>query len=223
MRTGTGYIEEIFHGERAARLACAANLIPAPGQFVLAWADSEPDAPLPVPVFQSESCTGGFYAGAPLPLAWQPGTVLRLTGPFGRGFHLPPAARRVALAALGATPARLLALIRPALAQGAAVSLLADTLPAAVLPLAVEILPLAALSDISQWADYLALDLPRSALPGLDLQKLAASLNLEILLETPLPCGGLAECGVCAVRAGRKALLTCKDGPVFEGRHLISR
>ncbi|GAB4494071.1 MAG: hypothetical protein OHK0031_17130 [Anaerolineales bacterium] len=223
MHTGLARIDEIYTGERAARFSCAENLIPAPGQYALAWALSEPDAPLPVPVFQAEVCPGGFYAAAPLPPTWTPGLTLRLSGPRGRGFHFPPIARRVALAALGGSPARLRALIAPALAQGAALALLSDSLPAADLPLAVEILPLSALAEISQWAEYLALDLPRAALPGLDLQKLAASLSLEILLETPLPCGGLAECGACAVLVGRKPLLTCKDGPVFEGRQLILR
>lgn len=223
MHSGTGQINEISTGERAARIFCAATLIPAPGQFLLAWAPAQTEAALPAPVFLAESCPGGFYAAAPLPVAWSPGETLQLTGPRGRGFHLPAIARRVALAAFGASPARLLALLRPALAQGAAISLLTDTLPITTLPPSVEILPLAALPEISRWADYLALDVSRSALPGLDLQKLSAAAPLEVLLETPLPCGGMAECGVCAVFVGRKTRLTCKDGPVFEGRQLISR
>jgi len=31
-----------------------------------------------------------------------------------------------------------------------------------------------------------------------------------------MPCGGLADCGICAVEGkGRKQLLVCVDGPVF--------
>ncbi|NCP88303.1 MAG: hypothetical protein CO094_03855 [Anaerolineae bacterium CG_4_9_14_3_um_filter_57_17] len=220
MHTGTSQIDEISTGERAARIFCASNLVPAPGKYLLAWALSEPDTPLPAPVFLAETCPGGFYAAAPLPVAWIPGTTLHLTGPLGRGFHLPAIARRVVLVSLGATPARLLALIRPALAQGASVSLLCAN-PPANLPLAVEILPPDSLTEMAAWADYLALDLPRERLPELALAALAGQTMLEVLLETPLPCGGLGECGVCAVVAGRKIWLACKDGPVFEGRQLI--
>jgi hypothetical protein len=36
-----------------------------------------------------------------------------------------------------------------------------------------------------------------------------------------MPCGGLAECGVCALPAHRGWKLLCKDGPVLELGELL--
>ncbi|GAB4493428.1 MAG: hypothetical protein Fur0016_29460 [Anaerolineales bacterium] len=251
MRNGTGQIDEtfiqIYHEARgvgrAARIFCAPNLVPAPGQYLLAHAPSEPGDPLPHPVFLAASHPRGFYAASPLPVAWVPGTQLTLRGPLGRGFHLPASARRVALAAFGGNPSRLLALLEPALAQKAEITLLAETAPDN-LPPAIEILPLAALAETTKWADYLAMDAPRAALAAIQETFLPDSpaafsghttnsgpkhlpaFNLidyatEILVETPLPCGGIAECGVCAIQSRRETLLACKDGPVFDLKSIL--
>jgi hypothetical protein len=228
MHTGKGCIEEIyFQGRRAAHLTCLPALIPAPGQYLLAHVAADSDAPLAHPVFQAESSSGGFYAAPPLPPTWLPGTELTLRGPFGHGFHLPPVARRVALAAFGATSSRLLALLEPALAQKAAIVLLTDT-PLAGLPPAIEIFPLTALAETTQWADYLALAAPRAAIPVIQniLKPTSQPFNpgyaTEILIETPLPCGGVGECGICAVRTRKSYSLACKDGPVFDLKTLFS-
>jgi hypothetical protein len=220
MRTAKGCITEIyFQGRRAARLTCPPALIPAPGQYLLAQAGD--DAPLPAPVFQAGTTPGGFYAAPPIPSDWLPGTELTLRGPLGHGFHLPAAARKVALAAFGDNSARLLSLLEPALAQNAAVVLLTDT-PPIDLPTALEISPLSALPEIAPWADYLALDAPRAALAAIheilhpDSRTSFSGYAQEILIETPLPCGGMAECGVCAVRTRKGYRLACKDGPVFD-------
>ncbi|MCS6994396.1 MAG: hypothetical protein N2117_05055 [Anaerolineales bacterium] len=227
MRIGSGQIDETFmQDERAARILCDPTLVPAPGQYLLAHAPSETTRPLAVPVFRAGSHSRGFYAAAPLPVAWTAGTILTLRGPLGRGFHLPRTARRVALAALGNTPARLLALIEPAVNQNAEITLLSHT-PPANLPPDIEILPLTALTETIRWADYLALDTPRTALST--FQRLLATnsstqLNgytIEILVETPLACAGMAECGVCAVTTSRVSLLACKDGPVFDWKSLF--
>jgi dihydroorotate dehydrogenase electron transfer subunit len=38
----------------------------------------------------------------------------------------------------------------------------------------------------------------------------------QVLVTSPMPCGGIAECGVCALPLRKKGyVLTCKDGPVF--------
>jgi NAD(P)H-flavin reductase len=41
-----------------------------------------------------------------------------------------------------------------------------------------------------------------------------------VLLRTQMPCGALAECGVCAVRTRGGWKMACKDGPVFDWREL---
>ena len=89
---------------------CPPDLIPAPGQYILAHARGS-DSPLAVPVFFSDSAPNGFRAAPFLPLAWTPGTQLNLRGPLGHGFSIPAFARKVALIAFDESPARLRGLI----------------------------------------------------------------------------------------------------------------
>jgi hypothetical protein len=225
MRTFDGVMTEtqLLAGERAGWIACPLEYAPAPGQYLLGCARTVDEA-LAVPLFASGLAAArdeaGFLAAPPLPPAWLPGQILSLRGPLGRGFHLPGGVRRVALAALGDSFARLLPLARLALEQDAAVTLLGDcALPA--LPASLEAYPFAALAEALTWADYLALDLPLEALPDLrerlGLAPYAAlPCQAQALLFTPMPCGGLAECGVCAAPARRGWKLACKDGPVFD-------
>jgi len=221
-----GKILERFLDDRraTARIACPRILVPAPGQYLLAYDPASRD-PLAVPVFSGGSAREGFLAASPLPRDWNPGLILALRGPLGRGFVLPVSARRVALAALDASPAYLLGLIPPAQAQGAALSLVCDDPPDG-LPADVEIRPLAALAEICQWADYLALAVPRESMQGWR-ERLGNGDQLEVpreaqaLIVTPMPCGGLADCGVCSVEVKRGMELACKDGPVFDLLTLI--
>jgi hypothetical protein len=231
MRTAKAFVNEIYlDRRRAARFACHPTLIPAPGQYVLAQAQSEPDAPLAVPVFSAGPCPGGFYAAPPLPADWQPGTRLSIRGPLGKGFQLPASSRFIALAAFTQNPARLLALTQQALAQNAAIILLTNDPPDG-LSAAIEISPLSALPETLHWADYLALDLPRDALPA--ALKLIVTVSYsgigQALIETHLPCGGMGECGICAVSTSTGSVhslpkgykLACKDGPVFDLKTLL--
>ena len=43
----------------------------------------------------------------------------------------------------------------------------------------------------------------------------------QALVRAPMPCGGLGECGVCALRVGRRGMLLCVDGPVVELRTIL--
>jgi len=210
MQKGQGRLTQIILGRDAAgQVACPPALVPAPGQYLLAVDDSDPAAPLASPIFMAAPATGGFFAASPLPETWLPGAALSLRGPLGRGFSLPRTARRVALAALGGSAARLLPLARLALNQDAAVLMMCPDTPDS-LPREVEVLPPTALAEAAAWADYLAVD---SDLAGLsDLRGLSG----EALVQTPLPCGGMADCGACAVHLKRGFLLACKDGPVVD-------
>jgi dihydroorotate dehydrogenase electron transfer subunit len=158
---------------------------------------------------------------------WNPGLELQLRGPLGRGFTLPSSARKAGLVAFDDSPARLNGLIRPALKQDAAVVLVCSSTPEN-LPDDVEVQPLSALQEIIAWADYLAFDVRRENLNQLrerlaKLNQLAAgkarvelSRNAaQVLVRTPVPCGGIADCGVCAVSLKSDWRLACKEGPVF--------
>ncbi len=223
MHTGRGRIIELIlqDGGRAARISCPADLIPAPGQYLLAGDDS--NAPLPVPFYCTDSAPGGFIS-SPVPDHWVPGVEISLRGPLGNGFKLPAFARKVALVALDVLPSRLRGLIRPALNQGAAVVFVSD-LQVENLPDEVEVQPLSALGDVVAWADYAAFDVTRENLPGWmerlrELKQASTLKEAGILIRTPVPCGGVAECGVCAVVTKSGWKMACKDGPVFALREI---
>ena len=218
MQMAKGCIDEIYlDGRHAARLSCPPALIPAPGQYLLAYDATDLDSSLAHPVYAAGLCPEGFYAAPPLPIKWLPGAELTLRGPLGHGFTLPVSSRFVALAALGGTCARLLSLLERALAQKAAVVLLTDD-PPNDLPSAIEISPLSALPETARWSDYLAIDIPRATIQ--EAIKPIHELNnigyAQVFIETSVPCGGIGECGLCAVSLRKGYKLACKDGPVFE-------
>jgi NAD(P)H-flavin reductase len=227
MHTGKGQVLELILEDESpsVRVACPPNLIPLPGQYLLAGDGT--DAPLPVPLFYTDSATQGgspvqsrnFIAKGIIPDSWHPGTELYLRGPLGQGFRLPLLARRVGLVAFNVSPARLRGLIQPALKQDAAIALVCSSSVDHV-PDEVEVQPISALPEIVEWADYLAFDLEREELNQLkerlgSLNRVLAEKEAQALIHTPIPCGGVAECGVCAVMANSGWKLACKDGPVF--------
>ncbi len=227
MRTGTGQVNELIlqGGLRHARITCPENLIPAPGQYLLASDGS--DTVLPVSVFYTDSAPDGVavapwrhFIAAPAPDSWNPGMDLFIRGPLGRGFSLPDSARRVCLVAWEGSPALLNGLIAPALKQGAAVTCVTGA-PFDNLPDEVEIQPMSSLGEISAWADYIALDVSRDHLPELndklrELNRIPFKGVAEVLVRTSMPCGGIADCGVCAVRSTHEWKMICRDGPVFK-------
>ena len=222
MATYPGRVSEVrlgLGGELEALITCPPGAIPPAGRYLSAWAPTEADAPLATPLFLSQPTRDGFWAASPLPPSWIPGTQLILRGPLGRGFDLPNTVSRLALASLGASPARLLPLALAALERDCAVTLFTTaSLPG--LATKIEIFPLDALGEALSWPDLLALDLPLERLPSLrSLLGLSATQLLpcsaQVLLGTPLPCAGIGECGACAVPSRRGYKLACVDGPVF--------
>ena len=224
MRTGEGLLLELYYetDQAAAWILCPPELTPAPGQYLLAHDGS--DSPLPVPIFPAASTADGFLAAPPLPAVWTPGTRLYLRGPLGHGFTLPASSRRVALLAWDDSPARLLSLLPSALAQGAELALVSASSPRE-LPAEVEVHPLAVLEEVCQWTDFLAADVGRESLPELLIrlgvrEQFEVKYEAQVLIRTDMPCGALAECGVCAVRFRHAWKMACKDGPVFDLKEL---
>jgi hypothetical protein len=114
--------------------------------------------------------------------------------------------------------------MRNGLKQGAAVVLVCEK-PETHLPDEVEIQPLSALGDVVTWADYTAFDVARENLPELkeklgEQNQVLVEKEAQVLIRTSMPCGGIAECGVCAVPLKSKWKMACKDGPVFEWQAL---
>ncbi len=214
----------LLDGLPAARILCPPPMIPAPGKYLLAHANGS-DAPLAASVFPASSFTDGFLAAPPIPDSWTPGTHLHLRGPLGHGFILPQSARRVGLIAFDDSSRRLLALLDTALTQDASVTLVCEN-PPDDLPLRVEVQPLRALNEVCAWADYVAVDAARESLPVLKSRlgigsPLRVPKDAQILIRTPMPCGALAECGVCAVETRDGHRLACEDGPVFDLKEIF--
>ena len=218
MHTGTGRIVEMLleDGCQYARISCPESLVPAPGQYLLAGLQS--NAHLPAPLFHTDSAPQGFIG--PAFDGWKPGDLLALRGPLGRGFSLPASARKVGLIAFDNPPSRLKGLIPSSLRQNASVVLLCDS-STEHLPDEVEVQPVSAMTEIFQWADYIALDVERSNVSVM-VEKLgqatprSARSGAQVLVRSPMPCGGIADCGVCALTTKSEWKLICKDGPVFD-------
>jgi hypothetical protein len=225
MQVCSGRLTEIWleNGHLAGQILC--DLQPAPGQYLLAQPQGGTGDALPANLFSAGETAGGFMAAPPLPAEWGPGKELLLRGPIGKGFSLPEGVRRVCLLALDATPSRLLPLAILALKVQAEATLVCNTssidLTAHRLPTALEVDTLEVLQAVLAWADFLAIDLPAARLPQLRQQLgIQAGEHLpcaaQVLVFTPMPCAGVADCGACAVKGRRGWRLACKDGPVFD-------
>lgn len=222
MKIDKGIIKEIFL-DGSARIDCPPELIPTPGQYLLAHTPAS-NSPTADSVFFSRSAPNGFIAATPVPNSWSPGTTLNLRGPLGHGFIIPAAARKIALIAFDDSPTRLHGLIPLALKQGAEIVLLCDS-PANDLPEVVEVQPLRAMPEILRWADFAAIDVARENLNQLrekmgEGKQAKAQCEAQVLIRTQMPCGALAECGVCAVVIRHQWKMACKDGPVFDWKEI---
>ncbi len=217
MHTGTGQLTQMYL-DGSAQLDCPSNLIPSPGQYLLAHENAS-DSPLAVPVYFYESAPQGFRFASPYPSTWTIGTKLSLRGPLGHGFTLPASARKIALIAFDEAPARLRGLIPLALKHEMEAVLVCNS-ASVDLPEDVEVQPMQAFDEICKWADFIAIDVARENLNQLvemisKLGQVSAAREAQVLIRTPMPCAGLAECGVCAVGSRHDWKMACKDGPVF--------
>jgi NAD(P)H-flavin reductase len=227
MNTYTGNVLKIVMGEDGRLrvvISCPEKALPSLGQYIQAHRLADTGAVTSISLFPGDSLPeaqgDGMFAltiAPPIPNGWQPGDELFLRGPLGKGFKLPVSVLSLALAGLGESISRLLPLAYEVINSGGEVALFTDaSLPR--LPTQVEANPLDALPDALSWADFLALDGPPEVLSGLgELVKRKIKCPAQILVYIPMPCGGMADCGVCAVGSNKgKYKLACVDGPVFD-------
>lgn len=223
MQTRTAKLIEIFNigEERSGVFDLPSKLWPSPGQYLPCQRiQTEPDV-LPTSLFPLISPPDSLALG-PIPDSWLPGDRITFLPPQGNGYTLPPTARRVGLLALSLSPAQVLTLAHPALAQYADVSLFFDAHEdqSSLLnhvPSAVEVVPLSALPETLSWLDFLAVE---ATIPDLEpLSALLPSSHLtfegQIRIRTAMPCRGMGECGVCGIRTHHGWRMVCSDGPVF--------
>ncbi len=199
---------------------------PEPGQYLPCQRLSGEANILPQNLFRVIGADDRLHMG-PLPKRWQPGDELVVHPPQGKGFVLPPTARRVGLLAFNVSPSRLLSLINTAVAQDASISLFCDPTPPfdilAHLPSFVEVSPKSVLQENLDWPDYLAVDINRVDLEALSLFFVQRTLHFDgqALIRSGMPCRGLGECGVCAVKTKHGWRLGCVDGPVFPLKEIL--
>ncbi len=205
------------------------NLAWQPGQFLAASAEEDPINQLPQSLFIEQIMDGEILTCSPAPLNWQPGLTINFRGPLGRGFQLSMANRRYLLVGFDSHPGRLMPLIKTGNDSGADVVLAGDFVPSAAvtraLPTQVELAPTDQLDVLLQWADFIAIDVPLDKIRFLGnlLQcgsKDMTRMDAQVLVYSNMPCAGIAECGICAVRTKNGFKLGCVDGPVFSLKDL---
>lgn len=204
---------------------CPTGQLPSPGQYLQAYSQSatyfDADSILPITLFPDQYLTGDkqdyarISAYGPIPSAWLPGTLLQIRMPLGQGFNMPEHLNRLILVSMNNSPSRLL----PLIPHTKEIAMFTDH-PTLELPEEVEISPLSELPQALSWPDFMAIDCPIENLHQLE-NLLPEELSqppcpTQILVYAQIPCGALADCGVCAVPAKRGYKLACKDGPVFD-------
>jgi hypothetical protein len=195
----------------------------AAGQVCLALADlpRQPDqtVPLRVPLclLPPRAKRTGFYVPATHAYArLAPGDRLRLIGPAGRGFRLPPSGAH--LLVIASSLERLAALVEAALPRGLAVTVLTPR-SAELLPPDVEVHRGPLDAELAGWADVVALDVADPAARAARLRELAPGRGqdyVQALQTPPLPCG-VGACQACWVHLphANARKLACVEGPVF--------
>lgn len=221
MADGEWEIQEVrLMGETLVlRIPAVPTLKPLPGQYFQVVAPGT-EAPAAAALFLAGEQPSQWDLAGTIPPDWVPGRRLRWRGPLGRGFDLPAGASRTAFVPWRVSGLTLLPLLQQALRRKAAVTWYSRQVPG-WLPPQVEVLPPESLPEVGNWADYAALICDMN-----HLTELRAALGLnssdrmkcpaEVLVNTPLVCGGVGECGVCAVKTRRGWKLACKGGPVFD-------
>lgn len=220
MQIHSGRVAELklYQGEICAVIACPSEMAPAAGKYLLA---AEKGAILASPLFLAGTAEQGFLAAPPFPDAWGPGTELSLFGPIGKGLHPPADARRLALIALGGTKARLMPLVNTSPRDFYRVTLFSNA-SFSDLPPDLEAYPLRDLAEALSWADFFAVDAALEELDSLaELFEGVPAGRGQVLVQANMPCSGLGDCGVCAVKVKKSWQLACQDGPVFEMQDIL--
>jgi hypothetical protein len=220
-------IQQNLDGTRQAIIDWPGGKKPLPGQYLQAFNLAEPDAPTPVSLFpgglpEEDQDLTSWLTAPTVPASWNPADQLLLRGPLGNGFTIPEGPLRAALVAFGNLADFLLPIAGKVLATKGEVALFTDS-PFPHLPASIEVNPLNGLADGVRWADYLAGCTTLQMVPETRsiLRKTGARPNSQILVLSPMPCGAMAACGICAIKTGTgKNLLLCEDGPVLSWRSI---
>lgn len=220
-------IQQNHDGSRKAVIDWPGGKKPLPGQYLQAFNPAEPDTPAAVTLYpgglpEPDLAPSRWTTAPTIPITWNPSDQVLLRGPLGNGFSIPSGPARVALAAFGDLADYLLPVAGQVLAAKGEVALFTDS-SFPQLPASIEVNPLSTLAEGIGWADYLASCTALQMVPETRsiLRKMGARPNSEVLVLSPMPCGALAACGICAFKSGDgKSRLVCEEGPVIPWQYL---
>lgn len=217
-------------GLQSLTLQLEGSLSFTPGQYLAANLADDTLAVLPEILF-IEKIAGHQMTICPAKLdGWHPGKTVIFRGPLGKGMDIPQFAKRLAIISLDDNPARVLSLAAFGLEKQMDVVMVGGwvtekALTADIAP-SIELAPLTQITELALWADYLLLDVPHARLGEIEkmVQTVPALLRpgfAQVLVAADMPCAGIADCGICAVKTRRGYKLSCHDGPVFQLGELI--
>jgi len=211
-------------GLTAMTLKTEQPLVHVPGQYLAASSSTDQDDQIPHSLFIEQSMENEISICSPAPQKWYPGQEITFRGPLGNGFRVPKILNHLALIGLDEHPGRLMTLVNVVSNQNVDIVIAGDFISNPVIirdiPATAELTKLDHLDDLFNWADYIAMDVPLSRIQELGeiLCRPSAQLrrgDIQVLVYTSMPCAGIAECGICAVKTIKGYKLACQDGPVF--------
>ena len=201
-----------------------------PGQYFQAWREGEQSL-LPGIVFPTSLASNGSIDLDQIPPSWYPGDRLVLWGPLGHGFSLPSGVNLVFIVSSKPDISRLKPVAELAIAKGLSVSLFVEKFEPGYwhngLPAAIEIQALSDLSGGVSQPGFFAAEVDASNHPSVSelvsrqIPKILHQCQGQVLVRTAMPCIGIAECGVCAIKTKKGWRYACKDGPVFSFEDLF--
>ncbi len=246
--------EEVYESTRLVWLSApAVGRTAQPGQFLMIRCGEGWDPLLPRPMsfhrFRQAGEERQFailfdLRGRGTDWLWrrQPGDVVSLFGPLGRGYAVKRQSQNLLVVTGGIGVAALVALADEAIGEGRAVTLLqgaktaSKLFPLGSLPTEVEVVSATEdgsaghrglvselLPQYLPWADQVFACGPNAmyeAMAGIMRQE-ASRKSVQVLLEEHMACG-MGVCYCCGVFTRRGVRLVCTDGPRFELRELFA-
>ena len=232
MKTHSALILQVSSrlGLQSLTLQVDGSLSFTPGQYLAANLADDTLAVLPEILF-IEKIGGHEVTICPGKLdGWHPGKTVIFRGPLGKGMDIPQFTKHLAIISLDVNPARVLSLTAYGLEKQMDVVMagdwVADNAISADISPKIELALLSQMQELAQWADYLLLDVPHFRLG--EIGKLVQSVPAlvrpgfaQVLVSADMPCAGIADCRICAVKTRRGYKLACHDGPVFQLSELM--
>jgi hypothetical protein len=224
MKTLSGTVSRIYEtfGQPAVDINYSGIMTVFPGQYLSIHIPDQistiPDICFPLRINDQ------LLQVSPVPNDWRPGQQVEVRGPYGHGFSVPEISKKVCLVCWDKHPNRMMDLLQKTIRDHKEVILVWDAFQQAVdslsIPEDVEIMGLPNLEEAIRWADYIGMDCPVNLLSQAASHKSilksgTPACPIQILVSTPMPCLGIAECGICSVPVKKGYKLACKDGPVL--------